>query len=342
MPDETVRGADWRKAADLLSDVADGDSVNDMVERTLRGLQDLCAAEWLVLEEFDAHSRPLGFHMYPAPTAFIASLQPAFLAFWSQHPCGGDMVQTMGNGRVSLLSDRISSRAFQKTDLWNEVYIHCRSKNQVLMGGMIEPNRYWGMGAGRLGRDFGQRERELGRFLCPRLDRHFQRQARREKIQRAAGAIARANTPFVIVDPSGQILEVSESAGRLLAATGAPLSRDKPIPGLRPMRDTGAPGRIVRQRLGAIETVGVTSAQQGPAVILLGLPGDEVPPPLGKGLSSRETDVLHWLGEGKSNAEIGYLLGISPRTVGKHCERIFEKLGVENRLAAALTRQLQR
>jgi DNA-binding CsgD family transcriptional regulator len=39
---------------------------------------------------------------------------------------------------------------------------------------------------------------------------------------------------------------------------------------------------------------------------------------------------------GKSNAEIGTILDISPRTVAKHLERIFQKLGVETRTAAAL------
>jgi len=38
---------------------------------------------------------------------------------------------------------------------------------------------------------------------------------------------------------------------------------------------------------------------------------------------------------GKSNAEIGLILGITPATVGKHLERIYPKLGVENRSAAA-------
>jgi DNA-binding CsgD family transcriptional regulator len=54
-----------------------------------------------------------------------------------------------------------------------------------------------------------------------------------------------------------------------------------------------------------------------------------------RGLTSREREVLFWLGYGKSNAEIGLILGITPATVGKHLERIYPKLGVENRTAAA-------
>jgi len=52
-------------------------------------------------------------------------------------------------------------------------------------------------------------------------------------------------------------------------------------------------------------------------------------------LTSRESEVLRWLSCGKSNREIGEILAISPRTVNKHLEQIFVKLGVENRAAAA-------
>ncbi|MBI2746248.1 MAG: response regulator [Burkholderiales bacterium] len=52
-------------------------------------------------------------------------------------------------------------------------------------------------------------------------------------------------------------------------------------------------------------------------------------------LTPRETEVLSWLAKGKTNRDIGDILGMSPRTVNKHLEHIFEKLGVETRTAAA-------
>jgi DNA-binding NarL/FixJ family response regulator len=52
------------------------------------------------------------------------------------------------------------------------------------------------------------------------------------------------------------------------------------------------------------------------------------------GLTAREAAVLLWLSRGKSNREIGEILGISPRTVNKHLEQVFVKLGVENRASA--------
>jgi DNA-binding CsgD family transcriptional regulator len=45
--------------------------------------------------------------------------------------------------------------------------------------------------------------------------------------------------------------------------------------------------------------------------------------------------VLAWVAQGKTNAEIAVILGMRPRTVHKHLDHIFGKLGVENRTAAA-------
>jgi DNA-binding CsgD family transcriptional regulator len=51
-------------------------------------------------------------------------------------------------------------------------------------------------------------------------------------------------------------------------------------------------------------------------------------------LTAREREVLQWVAAGKTNAQIGAILSASPRTVGKHLENIYEKLGVETRTAA--------
>ncbi|MET4578560.1 DNA-binding response regulator [Ottowia thiooxydans] len=52
-------------------------------------------------------------------------------------------------------------------------------------------------------------------------------------------------------------------------------------------------------------------------------------------LTPRETEVLAWLAKGKTNRDIGDILVMSPRTVNKHLEHVFAKLGVETRSAAA-------
>jgi DNA-binding CsgD family transcriptional regulator len=55
-----------------------------------------------------------------------------------------------------------------------------------------------------------------------------------------------------------------------------------------------------------------------------------------RGLTPRETEVLGWIARGRTNGDIAGLLFISPHTVRKHVENIFEKLEVRTRTAAAL------
>lgn len=54
------------------------------------------------------------------------------------------------------------------------------------------------------------------------------------------------------------------------------------------------------------------------------------------GLTPREAEVLSWVAQGKTNREVGIILGASARTVQKHLEHIFQKLGVESRTSAIL------
>ena len=54
------------------------------------------------------------------------------------------------------------------------------------------------------------------------------------------------------------------------------------------------------------------------------------------GLSRRESEVLSWVAHGKTNSEVGTILGISRRTVDTLLSRTYQKLGVETRLAAVM------
>lgn len=53
------------------------------------------------------------------------------------------------------------------------------------------------------------------------------------------------------------------------------------------------------------------------------------------GVTTREAEVLLWVSRGKANRDIGEILQISPRTVKKHLEQVFVKLGVGTRASAA-------
>ena len=99
-------------------------------------------------------------------------------------------------------------------------------------------------------------------------------------------------------------------------------------------RPGGAPGEpaLVVRHLGA--------AGLNERMLVLRLDATEAPAGDARRLDSaaltpRETEVLSWVAKGKTNRDIGEILGMSPRTVNKHLEHVFEKLGVETRAAAA-------
>lgn len=86
--------------------------------------------------------------------------------------------------------------------------------------------------------------------------------------------------------------------------------------------------RLLHQRLLMIEQLRRTRARPADAECL---PQSHSATPR---LTDREREILHWLGEGKTNDEIGLIVGISRFTVKNHLAHIFDKLGVPNRIGA--------
>ena len=84
---------------------------------------------------------------------------------------------------------------------------------------------------------------------------------------------------------------------------------------------------LIRPHLADLHRMTRTMDDQGAA---WGAPSSAAP------LTPREREVLNWLAGGKTDRDIGDILGISPRTVNKHLQRIYEKLGVETRTAAVV------
>jgi DNA-binding CsgD family transcriptional regulator len=73
----------------------------------------------------------------------------------------------------------------------------------------------------------------------------------------------------------------------------------------------------------------------GEVILMFAPPGaDETEEEVLSILTQRQREIMDWIAEGKTSAEAAIILGISPRTVEKHLEAVFQRLGVENRIAA--------
>ncbi len=162
--------------------------------------------------------------------------------------------------------------------------------------------------------------------------------------QSARAALDATGRYLLGVDPQGRVLWSTPQASRLLDAMGA--AAQLPADATQWVGQLGtaeggpprfAPEAAPGQRRVQFGFVGRT----GPSELLLQLaeldqPAQEAVLRDRLGLTGREAEVLMWLARGKSNRDIAEILGLSPRTVNKHLETIYDKLGVENRTAAAM------
>jgi DNA-binding CsgD family transcriptional regulator len=105
---------------------------------------------------------------------------------------------------------------------------------------------------------------------------------------------------------------------------------------LNEVNSSSRPSRFVFDRSGTQLCFQIIYRE--PKSICLLLEQGAKPDPLGSSrglLTQRQIEVLAWVARGKTNAEIAKILSLKTRTIGKYLERIFPKLGVENRTAAA-------
>src|SRR6476661_7232225 len=164
---------------------------------------------------------------------------------------------------------------------------------------------------GRQGVEMARRERPdliLCDVMMPELDGHAVLQA----LQTDASL---ASTPFIFLTAKGEKDDLRSGMN-----LGADDYLTKPV----------ANADLIR----AIETRLRRSQQQGTKVFK---PDFSSPGPLLKlGRTPRAAEALLWLAQGKTNADIATILGITESTVKKHVQEIFEKLGVETRGAATV------
>jgi len=203
--------------------------------------------------------------------------------------------------------------------------------------------------------DFSERDRLCLDLLRPHLIQAYRASEAMTRTQRELGLAGRQVEPLdrgvIVLTPDGRVRTVTARASRcLLEFFGSPSRLGHRLPedlrrwvrhqdALLARRDDmpGAREPLIVEREGKALVVRLWR-DAGQSLLLLEehATAPSEPQALERlGLSRREAEVLTWVAEGKTNREIGTILGASARTVGKHVERILQKLGVETRTAAA-------
>lgn len=155
-----------------------------------------------------------------------------------------------------------------------------------------------------------------------------------------------AGRKLAALDPQGGLLWCTPQAEELLAQIDPAWTHDaRRLPeGLREpverlLAEPAAPGSTLRAEVADLEIELTALRSERPGEVLVRMAevhegADVALLQKHTGLTQREAEVLLWVSYGKSNRSISEILGISPRTVNKHLQQIFTKLGVESRAAA--------
>ena len=143
----------------------------------------------------------------------------------------------------------------------------------------------------------------------------------------------------LVVESDGHLVFCARRARELLSRYLGEFDPDAPLPGtLLGGQPISCPPGPVCLRARRFAEAGHDSDDEALTVFLL---GEEAPDPSSMlvkalGLTEREAEVLYWVAQGKTSPEIAIILGSALKTVKKHLQRVYEKLGVETRTAAAL------
>ncbi|NLR70257.1 response regulator transcription factor [Novosphingobium sp. ERN07] len=165
-------------------------------------------------------------------------------------------------------------------------------------------------------------------------------------MQAGAAGLDATGRLMMATDTQGQLLWCTPMADLAITRVSPEWNRERgtlpdalrgPVTRLLSRNELGATARI-EQGEGSLELVIIAHYRENEVLIRL----NELNPRADVArlqqrlsLTDREAEVLLWISYGKSNGMISEVLAISPRTVQKHLERIYEKLGVETRAAAA-------
>ena len=321
-------------------------------DHVVRAISKVVPAEIITYTEVGLHGEPTARVLHPARVVPSDLLQ-TFEHYKHEHPLIRHFSEHP-QARVAKISDFLTQREFHRLGLYNEFFRKIDVEHQVVIGLPAPPPRVGGVALSRIGPDFSERDRMLLSVLQPHIVQAHRNAESFSQVKREATLVLTGleeiGRGIVLLGPDGGIRLATRLARQWLTTYfGHPALRAKRLPetlqrwvkfqetivsssgdvfsARKPLVVEGQESRLIVRLIPA----------DGGSVLLLQQQHTVLRPaslePLG--LSRREAEVLAWVAQGKTDAAIGAILSLSPRTVAKHLEHIYERLGVENRSAAA-------
>jgi DNA-binding NarL/FixJ family response regulator len=312
--------AEWHDAPDLAS----------LAHVALPGINSLLGGDAAGWNAIDLEAGTLDLIAVPGDAAFHADL-PVLEALIGEHPLVPPLTRDPSRGPMAW-ADVISSRGLSRLQIFNDFFRPHGIGGQLAFALSKDP--WIGIAVNRRREDFSPADRELASLLRLHLSGAYRSIAAREAAARRLFALEqgmeRAAGAVVVVGPEDTIEHASPAAWAILGrwfASGASASLPAALRGDVRARAFHRPEATLR----------VTRLATEPQILVL----DErrsAPEPgraVALGLTRRESEVLELVARGLTNAEIAAELAISRRTVHKHLENSYAKIGVGDRGAAA-------
>ena len=317
----------------------------------LEGLAELIPCECDGFNEIDSKTNRDRLLLLPAMPE-VLELMPVAEAHFSEHP-QLNYYRTTPDRKAYQFTDFMSARQFRETGLYCNFFRPIDSDHHLTCmlseaGARCEIV----VAFNRRRKNFDIRDRAVLDFVRPhliqaRLNAMAFSEAER-KVATLGTAMAEHQVGVITLNPEGVLTWATSEAIQILEHyfPGA-LSHSKQLPQpldqwVRKCRSQLAEGAATTVLPLTVSTqssrlqVTFASDLTGSVRLLLSGDWDFSSKDRGRmlGLTTREAEVMHWIIEGKTNPEIGAILGASTRTVHKHVERIFTKLNVQTRSAA--------
>ncbi len=260
-----------------------------------------------------------------------------------------DHMRRTRDGRPYRISDFLSREQFRQLPVYRDFYGQIGAEFQVALSLPSRPPVVIGLALTRSEEDFSDKEVSLLGVARPHLIQAYRNAelaaAREATIAALEAGLEDVGAAVIVVDGYGRVDMATPSGRRLLAgrlgATADRLAADV-VEELSARRGAGTPVTepLVVEDGDRLLSLRVLRGPEGGSEMLVIEPdasGLSVPALESLGLTRRQAEALRWIALGRRGPDVARLMGLSPRTVEKHLQAAYAKLGVSNASEAAAT-----
>ena len=343
-----LSNADLSKVLEAIALLNSGVDLASLPERSLACVNSLIPNEFAVFDGFDSGAYS-GYYWH----SHHPSISPGWLERLAEvlveHPAYETVL--MGKAeRTFRISDLVSLSEFYNTNLYNDVYKNVCGDTQLATAMAVSPNVFVTHSMYRDKLDFTETDREKLRLVAPHLKAAFANAFHFESVEQERRYLSEvASKGMMAVGADGKVIFQSRLAQEFLqkyfdhfGPDGIPVEIKEYVKAecaaasAKEFRDPAEPLIITSGGEELKITVTFDTREREVLIFLEERRPHTVNDFERAGVTHREAEILYWIGRGKTDPEIALLLSISPRTVQKHVEHIFTKMGVETRTAAVM------